>query len=169
MIERHFTRFLVAPSLVFNHALRQALVAEDEAVPNQGVKIKGSKIKGSELLKLSLGKFTVPLPEKQIRRSKSEKQIKGSELLKLSLGKFTVPLPEALTLSVSAMRRPIEAPMQCALNLAAESVITENGTSLCRTADRIEFPIVDVVRKQGAVGRASRFRVVAELLIERMR
>ena len=90
-------------------------------------------------------------------------------MLKLSLGKFTVPLPEALTLSVSAMRRPIDAPLQCALNLAAESVITENGTRLCRTADRIEFPIVDEVRKQGAVGRASRFRVVAELLIERMR
>src|SRR3990172_7515477 len=31
LIKRHFTRLLVAPPLVFNHALGQALVAEDEA------------------------------------------------------------------------------------------------------------------------------------------
>jgi hypothetical protein len=88
--------------------------------------------------------------------------------LKLLPGKVTAPLPEAFTLSVLAMRLPLQAPLQCVLNLATQTVMTRNGTGLCRSTDSIEFPVIDVGRKQGAVGPASGRRVVAELLIERV-
>ncbi|WP_372720526.1 hypothetical protein [Immundisolibacter sp.] len=71
-------------------------------------------------------------------------------------------------MSVSAMRLPMQAPLQCVLNLATETGMTQNGTGLCRITDFIELPVIDVGRKQGAIGRASGRRVVAELFIERM-